>query len=347
METNTTYYIDLITKYFFGEATPEEIQQLEYWVKVDPANRELFLSYRKTSEILRQSNAVSTFNTAQDLASLKSKIGLTEAGTKFTPLPKPVENALLTTARSRFLLWSLRVAAVFLLVAIPSFFLYRYLAQPAEMQYASANQVTEVTLSDGTRVTLNAGAILTCPSKFDGSLRQVKLQGEAWFEVSHNPARPFVIAADNVRIRVVGTTFSVNTRTLNNTREIILATGKVQVYFAGKPQTMAILVPGDKAEVDPGNDEIIRSVNVDPNFLAWKTKHLVFNNTPLCEAVLLLSKVYHANIRIAPDGSGDCRITTIFDKQSLESVLNVLKATLDLQIRDTGTGIELSGHGCR
>ncbi|MEI6681359.1 MAG: FecR domain-containing protein [Bacteroidota bacterium] len=347
METNTTYYIDLITKYFFGEATPEEIQELEHWVKADPANRELFLSYRKTTEILGRATSGSAFNIEQDLASLRSKIGIAGEGPKVIPLSGSVENAPVTTSRSLILSWSLRVAAVFLLVAVPSFFLYRYLAKPAEMQYAAANQVVEVALSDGTRVTLNAGAILTCPAEFEGSVRQVTLKGEAWFEVSHNAARPFVIAAGDVRIRVVGTTFSVNTHTLSNTSEIILATGKVQVYFAGKPETMAILAPGDKAEAGCDHEQIIRSANDDPNFLAWKTKRMVFNNTPLSEAVVLLAKVYHTNLRIAADGPGDCRITTIFDKQSLESVLNVLKATLDLQIRNTGTGIELSGHGCR
>jgi ferric-dicitrate binding protein FerR (iron transport regulator) len=57
--------------------------------------------------------------------------------------------------------------------------------------------------------------------------------------------------------------------------------------------------------------------------------------------------VYHTSVRISDDRLSVCRITTTFDKQSLESVLNVLKATLDLQIRNTGAGIEISGHGCR
>ena len=91
---------------------------------------------------------------------------------------------------------------------------------------------------------------------------------------------------------------------------------------------------------------IMKTTNEDVNFLAWKTKHIVFNNTPLNEVVALLTKVYHTSIRLSGDRLSDCRITTTFDRQSLESVLNVLKATLDLQARTTGAGIELSGHGC-
>jgi ferric-dicitrate binding protein FerR (iron transport regulator) len=74
---------------------------------------------------------------------------------------------------------------------------------------------------------------------------------------------------------------------------------------------------------------------------------MVFDNTPLKEVVALLTKVYHSKISLSDAQLSDCRITTTFDGQSLESVLNVLKATLDLQARDTGSGFELSGSVCK
>ena len=73
---------------------------------------------------------------------------------------------------------------------------------------------------------------------------------------------------------------------------------------------------------------------------------MVFDNTPLTEVVEVLTNVYHTTICLSGNGLGDCIITATFDKQSLESVLNVLKATLDLQVRNSSGGIELTGHGC-
>jgi ferric-dicitrate binding protein FerR (iron transport regulator) len=174
----------------------------------------------------------------------------------------------------------------------------------------------------------------------------VTLQGEAWFEVAHDKSKPFIVAAENVRIRVVGTSFFVNAKTGNDAKEVILASGIVQVYYDDKPEKSAMLLPGDKAELITGGYEIVKTTNRDVNYLAWKTKRLVFTNTPMNEVVALLTRVYNTNVRLSGAGLSDCTITATFDNQSLESVLNVLKATLDLQVRNSGAGIELSGHGC-
>jgi transmembrane sensor len=325
METNPTYYTDLISRYLYGEATPEEICELESWVKADPANREMFSGYLATWKTVENARLESSFDLDREWNVLKSKI---------------------VNRKSQIIYLALRIAAIFLLVAIPAFFLYRYFAQPSDRQLVAGNEVAVHTLPDGTSVTLNAGATLTCPSRFDGSSRNVTLQGEAWFEVAHDKSKPFIIAAGNVRIQVVGTSFFVNTKTFSKTREIILATGKVRVYYDDNPAKMAVLFPGDKAELTSGGYGITVARNEDQNYLAWKTKYMVFNNTPLNEVVALLTQVYHTPIRIIGNGLGDCRITATFDKQSLESVLNVLKATLDLQVRNTGAGIGLSGHKC-
>ncbi len=341
METNSSYYTDLISRYFFGEATPREILELSNWVKSDPANASIFTAYRETWQTIEHSGIGSSVDLDGEWDLLKARIlvgseqlavgrGLLAAGSKL----------------SVTMSWALRIAAVFLLVAIPAFLLYRSFNFPAEKQFSALAGTSEQILPDGTVVTLNAGALLTCPSRFEGSFRKVTLQGEAWFEVAHDKSKPFIIASGNTRIRVVGTSFSVNTKTLKNTKEIVLSEGIVRVYFEDMPQTSILLLPGEKGEVNSGNDAIVKSANEDVNFLAWKTKRLVFSNTPLNEVAALLTKVYQTSIRLSGEGLNDCRITATFDRQSLESVLNVLKATLNLQVRNSGTGIELSGNGC-
>jgi len=325
METNPTYFTDLISRYLYGEATPEEICELENWIKADPANREMFSGYLTTWKTIEKARLESSIDLDREWNVLKSKS---------------------VNRKSRIIYLALRIAAIFILVAVPAFILYHYFAKSSDRQLVAGNEVAVHTLPDGTLVTLNAGATLTCPSRFYGSSRNVRLQGEAWFEVVHDKSKPFIIAAGNVRIQVVGTSFFVNTRTFSNTKEIILATGKVRVYYDDNPAKMAFLSPGDKAELTSGGYGIAVARNEDQNYLAWKTKYMVFNNTPLNEVAALLSQVYHTPVRITGNGLGDCRITATFDKQSLESVLNVLKATLDLQVRNTGAGIGLSGHKC-
>lgn len=333
MKTNATYFIDLITRYFYSEATPGEIHELETWVKSDPANAQTFSEYQKTWKTIEHTRIASSIDLDLEWNDLKVKVE------KLPSSVRPPQYSILP--------WLLRIAAVFLFLAVPSFFLYKYLNHPGEKQLTATTEMVEQTLPDGTVVTLNSGATLSYPDRFEGSFRRVTLQGEAWFEVARDKTKPFIVAVENVRIRVVGTTFFVNSKSYHHTREVILSTGLVKVYYENKPEKTAFLLPGDKAELSCDGYTIAKTTNEDVNFLSWKTKHIVLSNTPLNEVVALLTKVYHTSVSLSNDGLNDCRITATFDRQSLESILNVLKATLDLEVRITGTGIELSAHGCQ
>jgi len=324
MEQNNTIYIDLISKYLFGEASPEEMRELEQWVDADPANASLFTQYHKTWEAVNNSRIEASTDLDMEFNALRSRV------------PRPASRVTLF----------LRAAAILLILLVPAFFLYQYLTTPAEERLVAGNGTIEQTLPDGTVVTLNADAVLSWPSSFHGSDRKVSLQGEAWFEVAHDRIKPFIIEAGNARIRVVGTTFFVNAGRENDRKEIILASGMLRVYYQDDLKNTELLHPGEKAEMIPEQATIVKSLNDDPNYLAWKTGRIVFSNTPLEEAVILLSKIYRADITLAEERLKDCRITATFDRQTLESVLHVLEATLDLQSRESGAGIQLSGRGC-
>jgi len=346
METNLSYYNELITKYFLAEATPEEILELEAWVKADPANASHFAGYSKTWRTVENERINAGINLDKEWNSFRSRISASPAvridpGTRVPGGPSRILHpASFMTSRV------FRAAAVALILLIPAYFFFRSFSTTDTMELTAVNGILETTLPDGTAVTLNSGATLTCPKKFDGSFRHVSLKGEAWFEVAHDNAKPFIIAAGNARIRVVGTSFFVNTMNYGNKKEVILSSGVVRVYYQEKPGETTILFPGDKAEMETNGFAIIKSHNDDVNYLSWKTRHIVFGNTPLNEVAALLTRVYRTSIRLSDDRLSNCRITATFDKQSLESVLNVLKATLDLQVRNTGSGIVLSGQGC-
>jgi ferric-dicitrate binding protein FerR (iron transport regulator) len=346
MKPTSTYHTDLIARYFFGEATPEEVKDLEAWVKSDPANASVFSESGKTWRAFEQAKIRTSVNPEEEWTRLASKLKFGETELSVMQPLRQSHKSEIRILKSGFLRWTVRIAAIFLLVAIPSFFIYQYFATPVEKQLFADSGIIEQTLPDGTVVTLNSGATLSYPSGFKGSFREVTLHGEAWFEVAHDKTKPFIVTADNIRIRVVGTSFSVNTNTVENTKEVILSSGIVKVYDENHPEKTTLLLPGEKAEITAKNNTILKTTNDDINFLAWKTKHLVFNNTPLNEVSALLTKVYCTNIRLSDERLSKCTITATFDKQSLESVLNVLKATLDLHILSNGAGFDLSGQGC-
>ena len=237
-----------------------------------------------------------------------------------------------------------RVAAVLLLLIAPSIIYFWFFMTPAEDQLIAREHIIESTLPDGTEVTLNNGSTLNYPSRFKGDERKVSLEGEAYFDVAHNKEKAFVIDADDMQIRVLGTSFYVNTHSNDNTMEVVLLSGSVQLQYNDKKM---LLEPGEKAVVFKQYGEIVKKENKDPNILAWKTKKLRFKDSPLGDIIEILKKVYHKDIIVLNPDILDCRITATFEGQSLEAILLVLQSTIDISARPNGDKIELSGTGCQ
>jgi transmembrane sensor len=331
MENTFTHYIDLITKYFANETSASENEILAEWLKRDTENLKLFKEYQKTWEILEKAR-MERMNVDPAWEKLERKI----SGNRFTE-----RNFYIHYQRV------LRLAAIILLILIPAFLIFRYLVKPESKTLNAASGILESKLPDGTSVTLNMGSTLEYPSRFIGSKRDVKLTGEAWFEVAHEKSKPFIISNGKVRIEVLGTSFYVNTNNTSGNIEVILSSGKIALYYKDKPSVQVLLTPGEKAEILKEEEKISKSSNDNENFLSWKTKIFIFNDDPMNEIIRSLNKVYHANIKLSNKSISNCRITATFDNQSLESILNVLKSTVNLTIRNNGSEIEISGDGCR
>jgi ferric-dicitrate binding protein FerR (iron transport regulator) len=119
------------------------------------------------------------------------------------------------------------------------------------------------------------------------------------------------------------------------------------VYFKSNPKEKTLLDPGEKAVLRTEENLISKSVNIDPNYMAWKTRVLVFDNETLANVVNTLQNVYQTPVILANPALAECRVTVSFEGQSLQSVIEVIKKTLDLQVKQNGKTIELSGKSCR
>jgi transmembrane sensor len=346
MEENSTYYVDLINRYFAGEASPDEMQALSIWLKSDQKNQEQFNEFQKTWVAIDQNK----INSAIDIEEEWNKINLIiEPSVKREKEVKIIQLDTHHKQRPNLFLKYSRIAAVFVLLAVSAsviYFLLRKSDQPKTIRLLAKTESIEKKLPDGTFVTLNTGSI-NYPEEFEGKKRIVKLQGEAYFKVTHDKERPFIIEAGEIMVEDIGTSFYVNTNATKGNVEVILTSGSVAVYYKNKPKERTILNPGEKAEFSKASNKIAKSENNDENYMAFKTKKLVFSDTPLNEIVETLNKVYHADIKIKDIKVADCHVTTSFDNQTLDAVLNVLKATIDVNINKSGSGIEITGNGCK
>ncbi|MEI7594198.1 MAG: FecR domain-containing protein [Bacteroidota bacterium] len=342
MESNNTYYTDLIVGYFNGELSAEEMVLLSDWLKKDEENTKLFTEYKLTWELIAQTSVDETVDIDNEWNTF-SKNNKT-----FLDKEDNIEKVISTNTASVISFKSIfRIAAIFVLLATSSYFLYQYFNNVETLHLIADNNSIQKSLPDGSNVTLNIGATIDYPEKFDKKERNVKLKGEAYFEVAHNTEQPFIIASGNIRIEVLGTKFYVNTEAVNNKVEVVLETGKVAVYYADKPNEKTIMEPGEKVELSKEEDiKAVKEQNDDENFIAWKTKKIVFNDNTLSEVVSLLNKVYNKKIKIKDKKVNNCRLTATFENQTIESILSVIQETLDVKVDSKGDNIEIKGVGC-
>ena len=172
------------------------------------------------------------------------------------------------------------------------------------------------------------------------------LSGEAFFEVAQDPERPFIINAGNVHIEVLGTSFNIKAYENQGQIEVTVSTGKVAVYQASNPNERVVLVKGQKAVFYKSSTKIEKALNENINFDAWKTREIIFEDTPMPEVIRIINEIYKSDLKLAGSQLNDCPVTTTFNNQTLESVLKVLESTLELEIEKKGKLVLISGEGC-
>ena len=151
----------------------------------------------------------------------------------------------------------------------------------------------QVTLPDGTKVWLNSASSLIYPTEFTGSERQVKLTGEAYFEVAKNKEKPFYVDINKVQVRVLGTHFNITAYNDDDQMTATLLEGAVRII---KNSRQSLLKPGEQAVINNTNDRIaVSDANVN-KAMAWKNGYFIFNEETLESIMKKVSRWYDVQV---------------------------------------------------
>lgn len=299
----------LLAKHFNGETLPEDQVMVEQWIASNP------LEYERLKALVEKANQSAytpDFNLEQSWQKVDSQLR-----------EKQNISVKLTQKPLKHRLWLSIAAALFL---VTSFGLIYYSSYYNPLITVTSGNLAnkQVTLEDGSIVSLNKNSTLKYFKHLSSDKRQVRLEGEAFFEVTKNPSRPFIIEAGKGEVKVLGTSFNVNTSA--EKVEVIVKTGKVQLSSRTKHNLNITLLPGNRGVLN--EDQLKKDTVLSENEYAWKTGRLAFKNEQLSEVVKTLENIYHRKI-ILESNASSCGVTaTFFTSKTLDSILDELKLIL-------------------
>lgn len=233
-----------------------------------------------------------------------------------------------------------RIAAAIVLIVGVGFLFNTFLNQPQLKTIASADKPIKVELPDKSVAWLNRNSQVTFDEKFKGNKREVKLQGEAFFEVVHNEKQPFIITANNTVTEDIGTSFNIRAIKGEGQVEVTVATGEVALSEAGD-KSKIYLMPGDKGVFEAATHRLSSIKNNDPNFMAWQTNKLVFDKNSLSEVAATLGKYYNIDFEVNSDAA-QILFTGTFDHASIEDAIRILETSTGTQITRQTKGYSIS-----
>lgn len=321
----------MLGKYLSHETNATETQQVEHWVNQSGENRKELDEIRL---MLEQSDAVYRLKNYDSEAAWKKVAEKTEPA-------QPTTLRWINFRKDSVKTFYKYAAVILVALLLGTAGYFIGFQNPLQEIYTTEvapdiQNTNEYILPDGSAVTLNSHSKIIFPKHFKGEIREVTITGEAFFDVKPNPEKPFVINAGEARIRVLGTSFNVSAYPENEKVEVVVETGRVEVEHkeadsVAKKQKI-LLTRGEKGTLLEKENKLQKSLNTDRNYMAWKTRNLVFEETPMSQVISHLKKTYRINIEVNDEDINKMLLTAEFDKKPVDFILNVVQLTFDLNL---------------
>ena len=328
MENEIEITDELIAKYFAGGATPEEAMALDDWLQ-DPVNRSHFTALQKVWHASFPAKSPRAVNLQQAWQTINRK---TETGSLGRTVPFYKKSVFKIAAS---IVLALTVGAMF--------YLNVYEVVPvSNLTIVTQDSLRLISFADSSTATLNRNSVLVYPEIFSDANREVTLRkGEAFFSITPDADKPFIIRTPIASVKVLGTTFNVVSTA--ETLEVSVDHGKVLVYT---PYDSMYLTAGKAVTFNAVNAPA-KTYKANSNAWAYATHKMVFNNTPLREVFGYVEKAQQCEINVNNTGIENCKLTATFEQVSTDYMLNLIAEALNLSVtKNDDHTFTVEGEGC-
>lgn len=310
---------ELMFRYITKKATKEEIENFEEWLNSSESNRTLYKDWDEFWKLTGKSYSDFEPDIEKRWEEIKIKLTGNKKGSKVIRLMTGT--------------WYRLAASILLFILLGAgsiaFFKSGMVHREKYLSYSSGNDTLNILLDDGSRISLNAHTILKIPKSFRKDNRFVRLEGEAFFKITHDPEHPFRVYADNTVTEVLGTTFNIKSR--EPEVRVTLVTGKVAFYNEHNTQQKLILRPGQHGVFNDSTGLFLKDTASNLNNIAWITKRLEFRQTPMNKLCQVLSAFYKKKIVLADKDKFQGNFTGIINHLSLPEATSIVELTMGVK----------------
>ena len=335
---------ELLYKYINNECTPEELDAVLKWFEKESDKiesrallKQLWYDFGKNKSLLKETAPVD-YERILDKVHHNLNISLMSK--------QDIPTRMREKHRKRILQFMTRAAAVlFIPVFLFALFLYQEGYHGSGLNgdkpvysevFSPKGSITVMDLPDGTKVWLNHGSHLGFPQRFTGKVRKVELRGEGYFQVAHNPKKPFIVQTEKLQVMALGTEFNVSAYPEDKAITTVLLKGKVQlrhVNAEGKIHPLLEMKPDQLSIFYKKQKKLIcRTENTD-KYISWKDGRLVFCNDPLNQIAKRLSRWYNVDIILKDPQLSQYTYTATFVDETLPQVLALMKLATPINYR--------------
>ena len=227
-------------------------------------------------------------------------------------------------------LYRAAAAAILLMMVVPALYLITNLPKDHMVQAFAEPGHTDFLLSDGTAFSLNVGAVLNYPEKLKRRVREVRLSGEAFFEVKRAEKSPFYVYVGEMTIQVTGTSFNIR-EDASGSIEVSVIEGKVLFYHSGMEDEAIRLSAGERSVYRADQQEFETEETTSENFLFWKTGTLKYEDTPLQKVFEELELYFNQKIVLENPDILKNRWYSTHQGQTLNEIIDELCLYFDLE----------------
>lgn len=310
---------ELLPRYCEGEVTEEERLQVVSWMNESTENRRLVKQVEMLCLATDTANVLKKIDTEKALKKVKNKMKV---------------------RRTIYWKWVQRAAAILFIPLLTAFgLLYMEresdVAQLIEIK-TNPGMTTSVILPDSTVVFLNSESSLSYPIRFSDNIREVRLKGEAYFVVTKDERKKFIVSTfHDSQVEVLGTQFNVEAYKDDATMSTTLVEGKVCFLFKAKNGLIkrTEIKPGQKLVYNLTDGNIQLHATSGASETAWKDGKIVFDNTSLSEGLRMLEKRFNVTFIIKNDRLKDNSFTGVFVDQRIEQILEYFKVSSEIRWR--------------